>query len=151
MNRFAQDHNATIGATFIKHTVILEDGTNVKLQLWDTAGQERFRSMLPMYYRGASAAVLVYDTTNMNTFDVLKVWVKEVQRHAPPDLVLAFVGNKADLPNRRVSIEDAKRLAAEIDSDAIVMETSALTGQNIQELFASLSKVIVETNQFHSL
>lgn len=51
------------------------DGVKVRLQIWDTAGQERFRSMAPMYYRGANAAILVYDLTNQDSLADIKVWL----------------------------------------------------------------------------
>ena len=44
--------------------------------MWDTAGQERFRSMAPMYYRNANAALLVFDITQQSTFTSIKSWVK---------------------------------------------------------------------------
>ena len=40
------------------------DDTTVKFEIWDTAGQERYHSLAPMYYRGAQAAIVVYDITN---------------------------------------------------------------------------------------
>lgn len=46
--------------------------------LQDTAGQERFRTLIPSYYRDASGAILVYDTTNMNSFQKLESWIEEV-------------------------------------------------------------------------
>lgn len=46
----------------------------------DTAGQERYHSLAPMYYRGAQAAIVVYDITNTDTFERAKTWVKELQR-----------------------------------------------------------------------
>jgi small GTP-binding protein len=49
-------------AAFLTQTVTLDDAT-VKFEIWDTAGQERYRSLAPMYYRGAAAAVVVYDIT----------------------------------------------------------------------------------------
>jgi Ras-related protein Rab-21 len=52
----------------------------VALQVWDTAGQERFRSMAPMYYRNANAALLVFDITSLSSFTAIKGWVKELQR-----------------------------------------------------------------------
>jgi GTPase SAR1 family protein len=41
------------------------EGDAVKLEIWDTAGQERYHSLAPMYYRGAQAAVIVYDITSL--------------------------------------------------------------------------------------
>ena len=60
-------------------TVCLDD-TTVKFEIWDTAGQERYHSLAPMYYRGAQAAIVVYDITNADTFERAKSWVKELQR-----------------------------------------------------------------------
>ena len=56
------------------------DDTTVKFEIWDTAGQERYHSLAPMYYRGAQAAIVVYDITNADTFERAKSWVKELQR-----------------------------------------------------------------------
>lgn len=50
-------------AAFLTQTVNLDD-TTVKFEIWDTAGQERYHSLAPMYYRGAQAAIVVYDITN---------------------------------------------------------------------------------------
>jgi small GTP-binding protein len=71
------------------------------LQLWDTAGQERYRSLAPMYYRGASAAVVVFDVTNRDSFEGAKSWVKELQRRGDPNCVIALAGNKADIREKR--------------------------------------------------
>ena len=58
---FATSASAT--AAFLTQTVALND-TTVKFEIWDTAGQERYHSLAPMYYRGAAAAIVVYDITN---------------------------------------------------------------------------------------
>ena len=67
---------------------------------------ERYRSLAPMYYRGAAAAVVVYDITNKESFNGAKSWVKELQRRGDPNVVIALAGNKSDLQNKRkVDIE----------------------------------------------
>ncbi|KAL6032072.1 hypothetical protein STEG23_000405 [Scotinomys teguina] len=88
------------GAAFLTQTVCLDD-TTVKFEIWDTAGQERYHSLAPMYYRGAQAAIVVYDITNEESFARAKNWVKELQRQASPNIVIALSGNKADLANKR--------------------------------------------------
>ena len=65
-------------AAFLTQTVNLDD-TTVKFEIWDTAGQERYHSLAPMYYRGAQAAIVVFDITNADTFARAKTWVKELQ------------------------------------------------------------------------
>ncbi|KAJ8483297.1 hypothetical protein ONZ51_g4798 [Trametes cubensis] len=66
---------STTGAFFVTKKVTV-GGTKVRLQLWDTAGQERFRSMAPMYYRGANAALLLYDITNASSFEDVRGWLE---------------------------------------------------------------------------
>ena len=88
-------------AAFLTQTVCLDD-TTVKFEIWDTAGQERYHSLAPMYYRGAQAAIVVYDITNQDTFGRAKTWVKELQRQASPNIVIALAGNKADLSSKRM-------------------------------------------------
>ena len=55
-----------------------------------------------MYYRGAQAAIVVYDITNQESFTKAKSWVRELQRQANANIVIALSGNKADLANKRV-------------------------------------------------
>lgn len=78
------------------------DDTTVKFEIWDTAGQERYHSLAPMYYRGAQAAIVVYDITSQETFGRAKNWIKELQRQASPNIVIALAGNKADLSSKRM-------------------------------------------------
>lgn len=79
-------------AAFLTQTVALDDAT-VKFEIWDTAGQERYRSLAPMYYRGAAAAIVVYDITNPDSFAGAKSWVKELQRRGDQDVVIAMVSS----------------------------------------------------------
>lgn len=69
----------------------------LRYEIWDTAGQERFHSLAPMYYRNAQAAVVVYDVTKASSLEKAKSWVKELQRQANPNIVIALAGNKVDL------------------------------------------------------
>ncbi|VEN56253.1 unnamed protein product [Callosobruchus maculatus] len=74
----------------------------------------RYHSLAPMYYRGAQAAIVVYDITNQDTFGRAKTWVKELQRQASPTIVIALAGNKQDLANKRmVEYEEAQSYADE--------------------------------------
>ncbi|CUA77639.1 Ras-like GTP-binding protein RYL2 [Yarrowia lipolytica CLIB122] [Rhizoctonia solani] len=109
--RFGQT-TTTTGAFFYSKKAIV-DGTKVRLQIWDTAGQERFRSMAPMYYRGASAAILVYDITSASSFEDVKLWIDELKRNCDPGLLIFIVGAKADLAaqGQRVVTSDRARLA----------------------------------------
>lgn len=89
---------STIGASFLAKRVIDEDsGTTVRLQLWDTAGQERFHSITKLYYRGASAIVLVYSIIDEASFDEMGRWLREMKENVSEDVVIHVVGTKSDL------------------------------------------------------
>ena len=78
-NEFFEFQEPTIGAAFLGKTINAND-KRYKFEIWDTAGQERYRSLAPMYYRGAKAAVIVYDITDEDTFKGAKTWVSEIKK-----------------------------------------------------------------------
>ncbi|KAK1165968.1 ras-related protein Rab-5B-like [Acipenser oxyrinchus oxyrinchus] len=131
-------------AAFLAQSVCL-DNTTVKFEIWDTAGQERYHSLAPMYYRGAQAAIVVFDITKPETFERAKAWVKELQRQASPNIVIALAGNKSDLAERRmVEYEEAQTYAE--DTGLLFMETSAKTAMNVNELFLAIAKKMPKTD-----
>jgi len=137
--QFNEFTESTIGASFMNQTVTLPEETLIKFQIWDTAGQERFHSLAPMYYRGAQAAIVVYDITNRNSFEKAKEWVKELQQQGDPNVIVAFVGNKIDMPSaRKVTTDEAQRYAEE--NGLFCIETSAKTATNVSELFMKIAK-----------
>lgn len=107
-NRFSQSTVATTGALFVTHKTSYA-GHQVKLQIWDTAGQERFRSLAPIYYRGANAAIIMYDLTRLESFNDVRVWIEELKKNCDPDLMIYIVGSKADLKAQRQVSEDRVR------------------------------------------
>ncbi|KFH47845.1 Ras-like GTP-binding protein-like protein [Hapsidospora chrysogenum ATCC 11550] len=92
---------STVGASFLTKRVVDSDtDTTVRLQIWDTAGQERFRSISRLYYRGANACILCYSITDAQSFAEMGVWLTELRRNLPRDVVLHVVGTKADIVAR---------------------------------------------------
>ncbi|KAK9868902.1 hypothetical protein WJX84_010752 [Apatococcus fuscideae] len=126
---FESASRVTVGAAFLAHSVGLPDGRTVKFEIWDTAGQERYASLAPLYYRGAGAAVVMYDITSAETFTKAKYWVTELQKNAPGNLVIVLAGNKSDLVEmRQVSVEEGQAYAA--SNSMMFLETSAKTAAN---------------------
>jgi Ras-related protein Rab-22 len=137
-NSFNPNLTTTLGASFMSKSLTV-DGNTIKYQIWDTAGQERYRSLLPMYYRNAAAAIVVYDITSEATFDVLQEWITELHRLGPQNIVLAIAANKCDLEEKReISRQRGAEYAQEVD--AIFMETSALNATNVEEIFVQISR-----------
>ncbi|KII67702.1 Ras-related protein Rab-5C [Thelohanellus kitauei] len=131
----------TIGAAFFAQTVPLDD-RNIKLEIWDTAGQERYKSLAPMYYRGAHAALIVYDITSHDSFKRSKDWLEQLTRDAKPGIVIALVGNKVDLETKReVERKEAEEFAKE--KKLIFMETSASNATGINDLFRTVGNLLV--------
>lgn len=90
----------------------------IKFEIWDTAGQERFASLAPMYYRNAQAALVVYDITKASSLTKAQHWVAELQRQASPGIVIALVGNKADLVEADSGVSDPEESTPEPPSEA---------------------------------
>mmetsp|Transcript_14899 Transcript_14899/g.15614 ORF Transcript_14899/g.15614 Transcript_14899/m.15614 type:complete len:205 (-) Transcript_14899:1562-2176(-) len=144
---FSDHSTPTIGASFLQHRVNV-DGIDLSLQIWDTAGQERFRSMAPMYYRGAKAAVLVFDISNEESFHNAKSWLKDLKAHADPDVVVCIAGNKCD-KEPAFDLRQCEEFAKSVE--AVFGKTSAQTGEGVNKLFAELTKRIAEVHKSRSL
>ncbi|UYV69018.1 hypothetical protein LAZ67_6002036 [Cordylochernes scorpioides] len=107
----------------------------------DTAGQERFRTLTTAYYRGAMGILVMYDVTNMESFNHLTYWFLNVQENASPDVVKVLAGNKCDATNLRVVEYDKGKKIAEA-FDLPFFECSCKQNINIQEAFLALARLI---------
>ena len=139
---FTANHLTTIGIDF-KIKIINIDNKLVKLQIWDTAGQERFRTITKTYYKGAHGIILTYDVTDLNSFRSIKNWIKQIESNAQSSVCKVLVGNKCDKSDRKVTVEEGKKLAEEFNME--FFETSAKSNQNINEVFTFLTREILKT------
>ncbi|XP_053230738.1 ras-related protein Rab-6B-like isoform X2 [Podarcis raffonei] len=152
---FDNTYQATIGIDFLSKTMYLEDRTLVpvsalhssqeeglvRLQLWDTAGQERFRSLIPSYIRDSTIAVVVYDITNLNSFQQTSKWIDDVRTERGSDVIIMLVGNKTDLADKRqITTEEGEQRAKELS--VMFIETSAKTGYNVKQLFRRVAAAL---------
>jgi len=110
-NDFLKDSKATVGVEFgLKKLNIF--GKKVSAQIWDTAGQERYKSVTNAYYKGTKGAVIVYDVTNIESFEAVDKWYLDLKSKVDFDFICVIVGNKCDKENeRKVSKEDGKKKA----------------------------------------
>ncbi|TNJ26807.1 Rab2b [Giardia muris] len=150
--KFEPLHDVTIGVEYCNKTITLEteggEERMVKLQIWDTAGQEQFRAITRSYYRGAAGVLLVYDVTNRESFDALTQWLTDLSTSTGVDMktnasmVVALVGNKADLHEKRqVTTEEAETFAKE--HHLLFTETSAKQDENVTQCFDTLAREIL--------
>merc|ERR1712078_279521 len=143
--RFADDtytesYISTIGVDFKIRTLEL-DGKTIKLQIWDTAGQERFRTITSSYYRGAHGIIVVYDVTDMESFNNVKQWLNEIDRYASEKVNKMLVGNKSDLTSKKaVDYNTAKEFADTLSLS--FLETSAKNATNVEQAFITMAEEI---------
>ncbi|KAI1480409.1 ras-domain-containing protein [Daldinia eschscholtzii] len=126
---------------------------HMKLSLWDTAGQETYKSVTRSYFRGASGALLVFDITRRSTFEHVTDWLNDLRAIADPDIVVILVGNKLDQaqPSPDESVPDKREVSADEAHDWArrngvlqYVETSAKSGENVEEAFMRVAERIFE-------
>ena len=143
---FTGNYKVTIGADFLTKDLDL-DGNKIKLQVWDTAGQEKYRGLGIAYYRGADACAFVFDMTDKNSFKDLDKWNEAFLAQIPEEKAKNFptvvLGNKADKKDRIVTDEMARKWCAG-RSNTPYYETSAKTGQGLNEAFEQIARLAVK-------
>lgn len=142
--KFSEEYIVTIGSQFAVKTVALEGNNGrsivVKLLVWDLAGQQRFDFIRGSYYRGSKGALLVFDTTRKSTYMELPKWIQETENALGERIPIILLANKVDLEDERVITAEMAREFVLEHNLAGYLETSALTGQNVEEAFYLLAK-----------
>jgi small GTP-binding protein len=144
-NKYDGDGLPTLGVD-VRYKFVELENKKIRVDIWDTAGQERFKNITKNYFRGAHGIILVFDITNRATFDVLKTWFITAQNNVSPETEMIVVGNKIDLNDeRQVNFESLKEFGLKHKID--VFETSAKTGEGVQEIFECLiNKLFMNKN-----
>ena len=157
---FTGDYLATIGADFAVKDWIYqspelsnEQEYRFKFYIWDLAGQTHFSAVRSAYYRGSHAVILVYDVTNPKSLKNIFNWLKEIGKHLQLlSLHIFLLANKIDLrasTELAISTSDGEQLAKDMSSTFQLetpisfYETSALTGENVDVVFESLAKMVI--------
>lgn len=113
---------------------IESSGQLYRLEMWDTAGQERYRSLAPMYYRHANAALVCFSIISLATFQGATSWIEELKMRTNPDIILVLVGCKSDLEDRREVFPT--HIGELVESfGAVYVECSAKTDTKIDDIF----------------
>ena len=133
-NTFDDITLSTLGKESFIYQVNLH-GNDLKMKIWDTAGQERFKSMSLNVIKSVDGLILVYSITSKSSFNNLEYWLNQLKDIC--DLskkAMIIIGNKSDLQtSREVTYEEGEQFAKSRGCN--FYETSAATGENIQEVF----------------
>eukprot|EP01088_Endostelium_zonatum_P008983 TRINITY_DN22177_c0_g1_i1.p1 TRINITY_DN22177_c0_g1~~TRINITY_DN22177_c0_g1_i1.p1 ORF type:complete len:215 (+),score=46.70 TRINITY_DN22177_c0_g1_i1:149-793(+) len=148
---FKPESKPTIGLDFKlkKLNITSKQGKNysIQLKIWDTAGSERFRGLTSSFYRDAHGVMFVYDITEEKTFEQLESWLDEFSQHWESNDLSAglsgiVVGNKIDLKEKkRISTDTLKSFGEKHQFSTL--ETSALSGEGVDEAFSKLVAEII--------
>jgi small GTP-binding protein len=136
---FSNSVAMTVGAAYISKTLTIKD-QKIQIDIWDTAGSEKYRSLTPLYYRDARAAIVVFDVTRVDTLDDAAFWVGELREKSQSLALVYAAANKCDaVSTRKVTPKQVEDFAFENQID-VIKETSALTGQGVAAIFEQMGK-----------
>ncbi len=142
--KFYHDYRATIGLNILMHRFEFY-GNEINLSLWDIGAQKYFKRFRKTYYMGSQAVFIVFDLTNLQSYEHVTEWFEELAEFIQDkDIPIVIVGNKTDLKEERVisyqeGVELATRLSEKGVSKISYIETSALTGENVDDSFSLIS------------
>lgn len=148
-NTFREDYLTTLGVDFLKKDITVQDiagnPSEVNLVLWDVAGQAKYANFKKYYYQGADFVIIVFDVTNRKTYNSIAQWLKDAQDLITHDIGFAIFANKTDLTDRREVTSYDEYMREEWLLELI--ETSAKTGQNVNESFQRIAELLVKQKQ----
>jgi small GTP-binding protein len=140
--RFTADYRASIGTNIFAKKIVLENTTEITLQLWDIGGQERWINMRRPYYSGAKGIIIVGDLTRINTFDQIeKFWVPDLTRYCST-IPIILIGNKTDLSSE-IKKGKIDALGERIKTRSIIF-TSAKSGDNVELAFKLIAQYALD-------
>ena len=145
-NIFSTSYISTLGIDFESKNINIDNKT-INLQIWDTAGQEKYKVLSKNYYNNSNAFIIVYDITNLESFESVMNWIDQIKENAPENVKSILLGNKSDLEEKRkISEEEGKNLAKKININ--FYETSAQNGANIEKAIDNLVKDVINDENF---
>ncbi len=141
---FSADYKATIGVQIFSKLVALDNDKEVNLQIWDIAGQTLFRNLRTKFFQNASGALLVFDLTVPATLTNLHTWISDI-KNITNSIPFVLIGNKTDLKSLKSITQDEINafIMEHFEDIQVHYNTSALTGENVEQAFLDLVKNMV--------
>ena len=148
-NQFSHDYITTIGINYLTKDMSMEKKDSAKLVIWDIAGQKRFKFLRKSYYEGTQGALLIFDLTQIKTYEALETWISELFSLVQERIPIIIIGNKLDLieeVGRSINFDIVKKFAD--NKNSIYIETSAKTGENVEGAFKQLTdRMVTRANE----
>lgn len=121
-NKFSQTYRSTLGVDFMFKEMDIGD-SKVKLQIWDTAGQEKFRSMITTYYKHTNGIIIVFDLSNLSSFqNILEKWLAHIKAYTPSDSPkVLLLGNKLDLMAGQRDLIEPAQVKKRLESNSFMI------------------------------
>ncbi|MFX1555389.1 MAG: Rab family GTPase, partial [Promethearchaeota archaeon] len=141
---FSDVYRATIGLNILFHTFEFF-GNKIGVTLYDLGAQKFFKRFRKIYYSGTQATFIVFDLSNRSSFENVSNWYEELREFVPDiDIPIVLVANKSDLKEeRKISYQEGVKLANILSEKEKIkisyIETSALTGENVEDAFNLIS------------
>lgn len=146
-HKFDHDYHPSLGVNIvIKEMYVKEKNTRVKMILWDIAGQEKYDLSRKAFFQGCAGALFVYDVTRAATFKNVEFkWLKDLKAFGNKNSAYLLIGNKSDLKDQKgVTTEDGQKLAERMKAGGFI-ETSAQSGENVEQAFKTLVHNVIES------
>lgn len=131
-NTFSELTSPTVAAGVTQMSMTI-NGRETNFQIWDTAGQEIYRSIVPLYFKYAVCAILVFSFEDQKSFQSLNAWIDMLHSNADQEVPVVIAGNKWDIEKKVVELAEAKAWAS--SRNYPLFFTSAKTGENVHQLF----------------
>jgi len=148
---FNANYLATVGLdNFTKDEII--NNKTVRIKIWDTAGQEKYHSLAKGFFRNAQGIMVVFDVTNIETYENVKYWTQSIKTHMGSDIdkiSVIIIGNKIDSKDREVNKKEAESYCSELGYP--YFETSAKTGENVNETIRYLVMEVLRKNSLNKV
>ena len=128
----------TIGVAFKRKSVNINENLTVDLNIWDFGGEDKYRTLFPAYINGATAALLLYDTTDKSTLEDVKNWVQVIENNSK-EIIKVTIGTKIDLKEQcQISKTEALKMSEKFNCYGEPIGTSSKTGENVEKAFLNI-------------
>ena len=137
-----QLHESIFGVSFAVK-ILKNIDIEIILIVWSFTGEDRYRSLRPLFIKGVTGILLLFDLTRRKTFEKLPRWLSFLKENLR-DVPILLLGNKADLFQQK-QVKD-KEIESFIDKNDLqgYYDISLKTGFNVEQAIIQLAELIYQ-------